>query len=379
MPGCARVRWPCVDAAPGNGADGGAKADLPVTVTSQLTGDVETFTAVETGPNTGLFRIQPDVPTANAATRAVAAGDGVLEVLRNDLVTATITACGGVSASATTTLLIDPSGVVYDSRSNSPLTGAVVQLIDVTGASNGGHPGEPASVLQIDGSTAAPSFLDYRKRRLHVPAGGASGTHQLRATLLAGFVLLVCCWWRAARGPDHRHPRVLRRQLRRDQWRRPFRRPPGHRRHHRPHAGEGRQQDDCRGRRLRRLHGQGEQHAGRVPAARAGAGRAAGRFQLRARQQRASTVLGAGRPEGGTGLQLVACSGTSRRPAPVLYLPACAWVSAARAATASTRRRPPAVAASPPTAAAPRRRCSAAQPNDAYVIGKVVATVSAMA
>jgi len=52
---------------------------------SRLTGDVEILTAVETAPNSGLFRIQPSVPTANAAGHVVASGDGILEVLPNDL------------------------------------------------------------------------------------------------------------------------------------------------------------------------------------------------------------------------------------------------------------------------------------------------------
>src|SRR5690606_23590872 len=86
-----------VDAAMCNG-DALRSDTVPVTVASQLSGDVEVYTAVETGPNAGLFRIIPDVPTANAAQRVVAAGNGVLEVLRNDLVSATITSCGGVSA-----------------------------------------------------------------------------------------------------------------------------------------------------------------------------------------------------------------------------------------------------------------------------------------
>lgn len=134
-------------------------ATVPVTLTSQLTGDVETFTAIETGPNTGLFRILPSVPTANGAVTVVASGNGVLEVLRDDLITASITACGGVSVTATTTLLIDPSGVVYDSRTNLPVAGASVQLIDVTGSGNGGNAGGPAAVLQPDGVTPAPSVV----------------------------------------------------------------------------------------------------------------------------------------------------------------------------------------------------------------------------
>ncbi|WP_293637407.1 SdrD B-like domain-containing protein [Polaromonas sp.] len=130
----------------------------PVTLVSQLTGDTETFTAVETGANTGLFRILPNVPTANAAFRVVASGNGILEVLRDDVVSATLTACGGISVSATTTLLIDPSGVVYDSKTNQPLAGVTVQLIDVTGAGNGGKPGSAATVFLPDG-TPAPSQI----------------------------------------------------------------------------------------------------------------------------------------------------------------------------------------------------------------------------
>ena len=126
----------------------------PVTLVSQLTGDTETFTAIETGVNTGLFRILPNVPTANAAFRVVVAGDGILEVLRDDVVTATITACGGISVSAATSLLIDPSGVVYDSKTNQPFAGVTVQLVDVTGAGNGGKAGGPALVFLPDGTPA---------------------------------------------------------------------------------------------------------------------------------------------------------------------------------------------------------------------------------
>ncbi|WP_332775541.1 SdrD B-like domain-containing protein [Polaromonas sp.] len=140
-------------------ADPAQIGTVPVTVTSQLTGDTETFTAVETGPNTGVFRIQPNVPTANAASHIVASGDGILEVLRNDTITATLTACGGVSMSATTTLLIDPSGVVYNSTTNQPVAGATVQLIDVAGSGNGGNPGGPAVVFAADGATPAPSVV----------------------------------------------------------------------------------------------------------------------------------------------------------------------------------------------------------------------------
>lgn len=130
---------------------------LPVTLTSQLTGDVETFTATETAPNTGIFRILPNVQTANAALHVVASGDGILEVLHDDHIVATLSGCG--SASATSTLLVDPSGIVFDSRSNAPVPGASVKLIDVTGSGNGGDPGGPAKVFASDGVTPAPASV----------------------------------------------------------------------------------------------------------------------------------------------------------------------------------------------------------------------------
>lgn len=160
---------------------------VPVTVASQLSGDVEIYTAVETAPNSGLFRILPDVPTASAALRVVAIGNGVLEVLRNDTVSATITSCGAVAAQASTDLLIDPSGVVFDSRSNLPLAGATVELLDVTGAGNDGRPGEPAIVFAADGSTRAPSSLVTGADGVFVFPLVRPSTYRLRVTPPRGF------------------------------------------------------------------------------------------------------------------------------------------------------------------------------------------------
>ncbi|CAN5423382.1 hypothetical protein BH10PSE16_BH10PSE16_26650 [soil metagenome] len=158
----------------------------PVTLVSKLTGDTEIFTAVETGPNTGLFRILPNVPTANAALHIVASGDGILEVLRDDVVTATITSCGGISALATTTLLIDPSGVVYDSRTNQPVAGVSVQLIDVTGAGNGGRPGSPATVFLPDGTSSPSEVVTKADGSFAFPLVTPS-TYKLLLTSLVGY------------------------------------------------------------------------------------------------------------------------------------------------------------------------------------------------
>ena len=152
---------------------------VPVTLTSQLTGDSETFTAVETGPGTGIFRILPDVPTASAAVRPVVLGNGVLEVLRNDLVTARITACGSTVVTAFTTLLIDPSGVVYDSRSNQPVAGVTVRLAQAGGA--------PATVLQADGLSPAPAQVVTGADGAFSFSLVAPGSYQLVIDPPAGF------------------------------------------------------------------------------------------------------------------------------------------------------------------------------------------------
>ncbi|NUP99056.1 MAG: DUF11 domain-containing protein, partial [Armatimonadetes bacterium] len=125
---------------------------LQVQLTSTLTGDVEVYTAVETGPNTGVFQIQPEVPTSLASR---APRDGVLETGVDDTITTAVASCEGGTAEAR--LVINPTNVVFDSVSNLPLAGARIVLIDLTGASNGGRPGEPAVVLAADGSSPAPN------------------------------------------------------------------------------------------------------------------------------------------------------------------------------------------------------------------------------
>jgi uncharacterized repeat protein (TIGR01451 family) len=158
----------------------------PVTLVSQLTGDTETFQGTETAANSGVFRILPDVPTANGATHVVSSGDHILEVLRNDTVVATITGCGG-SGSISSNLLIDPSGVVFDSKSNQPVAGTTVALIDVTGAGNGGQAGGPAKVLEADGSTSAPSTVVTDSTGVYMFPLVAASTYRLMITPPAGY------------------------------------------------------------------------------------------------------------------------------------------------------------------------------------------------
>ncbi|MDA8157376.1 MAG: hypothetical protein M0Z52_13150 [Actinomycetota bacterium] len=142
-------------------------ATAQITLADNQTGDVETYTATETGLNTGVFRIfnysssglAQYVATANAATTPVVKGDGIIEALPDNTLTATITGCGYSPTSAQSIVLVDPFGVAFDSGTNAPIANAVVTLVDVTGQGNGGNPGGPAKVFQYDGSTPAPATI----------------------------------------------------------------------------------------------------------------------------------------------------------------------------------------------------------------------------
>lgn len=170
--------------------DPSAVETISVSITSKMTGDSEQYTATETGMDTGTFRISATAEDRRAVQAAAAAaaaaeqaamdaedtdgkpnlvrtttttgsaaslgsGNGKVEVLPNDVVTAAINGCG--SGPISTTVLVDPIGIVYDSTTNQPIPGATVTLIDVTGAGNGGNPGGPAVVFDVDGVTRMPS------------------------------------------------------------------------------------------------------------------------------------------------------------------------------------------------------------------------------
>ena len=148
-----------------------------VVITSSITGDIENFIATETGANTGVFQIIPNVPLSNVVS-AIVAGNGVLSVTKNTKVAAAMLGCG--STVIQVNLLIDPGGVVYDSRSNAPVAGATVTLINVA-------TGLPAIVFEADGVTTAPSsVVTGADGRYQFPTV-APGTYRLAITPPAGF------------------------------------------------------------------------------------------------------------------------------------------------------------------------------------------------
>ena len=116
-------------------------------LTSTLTGDTIRTEMVETGPNTGVFRVADPIATGEGDA---VTGDDVLQIRSDDTLVARLGGCG--TADAVARILVDPLGIVYDARSNQPIAGARVTLINVA-------TGQPAQVFDFDGVTPRPSSV----------------------------------------------------------------------------------------------------------------------------------------------------------------------------------------------------------------------------
>ncbi len=160
-------------------------------VASERGADEESYLAFETGPATGVFRIVPAVPTAPGDVGSGVKGDQVLAAPAGDRVTGVLLGCGAVRSEAV--VWIEPEGYVFDSRTNAPLAGARVELVDVTGAGNGGNPGGPALVFAADGVTPVSN----------VQVTGADGRY--------AFLLVPASTYRVdvVPAPGHRFPSIV--------------------------------------------------------------------------------------------------------------------------------------------------------------------------
>lgn len=140
--------------------------------------DLQTVTIVETGVDTGIFRVGP-VSTSSVAE--VAHENGQLEVRHGDQILAQVNNCAA-AADADANILIDPFGVVYDALTNEPVAGAEVTLYRLEDGQL-----RIATVYQDDGVTLAPSVLitaeDGAFRFPLVP----SGMYQLGVVPPAGY------------------------------------------------------------------------------------------------------------------------------------------------------------------------------------------------
>ena len=90
-------------------------------------GEREEIIATETGPDTGLFVVDP----IDVRLPPVIAGDKLLEGRPFDTYQVDLIGCG--KKITTTITLIDPTSVVFDSRTNQTIGGATVRLVTSTG------------------------------------------------------------------------------------------------------------------------------------------------------------------------------------------------------------------------------------------------------
>lgn len=118
--------------------------------------DDEYFEGEETGVDTAIYRVIGPIVLGARGSPAVP-HNGLMESSLEDSVEASVDGCG--SGIATNSLLVDPTGTVFDSQTGNRVAGARVRLIDVTGAGNGGMPGNDAIVFEFDGTTRAPSVV----------------------------------------------------------------------------------------------------------------------------------------------------------------------------------------------------------------------------
>lgn len=151
----------------------------PLTLSAANSQDLETgFRITETAPNSGVFVIA-NIPTAPWPQNAQVTNDGTVQTGQNDVVTATLV-CGG--RTLTTRIAIDPSGVVYDSRSNAPVAGATVTLYLV--AADGSL--SPATVLDFNGRPVSNVVLTGADGRFQFPLA-AAGNYRIVVTPPAGY------------------------------------------------------------------------------------------------------------------------------------------------------------------------------------------------
>lgn len=131
---------------PDQDLDGAAIDTIDVRVRS-ASGDSETIRLSETTPNSGRF-----VGYIQTAAAAIAAGDCVLQVDRNSSVEALYVDAADPRDAALASALVDPYGLIFDSRTGAPLNGARVRLVNAA-------TGADAIVFGDDGTSAYPAEM----------------------------------------------------------------------------------------------------------------------------------------------------------------------------------------------------------------------------
>jgi uncharacterized repeat protein (TIGR01451 family) len=126
--------------------DGAVIETVDVRVTARGTNDSEVLRLSETGPNTGVF--VGYVGTSEGGARP----DCTLEVLRNSQLDASYVDPTDSTDAVQADALVDPYGLVFDSRTGSPVNGARVRLLNAT-------TGALAVVYGDDGVSRYPSEM----------------------------------------------------------------------------------------------------------------------------------------------------------------------------------------------------------------------------
>lgn len=133
-------------------ASSAVKDTTIITFKSRDTGDIEELTGIETGHNTGYFRVRPNAPLRDAAKYTVIKRNNIIETEGGDIITAILPACGENQEAVSTQIHISPYGVIFNSEDGKPVANTSITLIDVTGEGNGGNPGAPATVYNEQGT-----------------------------------------------------------------------------------------------------------------------------------------------------------------------------------------------------------------------------------
>ncbi len=115
-------------------------------------GEREEIIAIETGPNTGMFQAEP----LDIRLPPVLPGDRVLEGRPYDTYDVDLVGCGKKINTSVT--LIDPNGVVFDSRTNQPVSGATVRIVTAAGGVCSNNPAT-VSTMAAGQIVAAPSIV----------------------------------------------------------------------------------------------------------------------------------------------------------------------------------------------------------------------------
>ncbi len=118
-----------------------------VVVRNSITGDSERLRLAETGPNTGVFA--GFVPTAGGAG---ASGDCVLQVAQKSDIVVSYSDPADADDAASALRAIDPTQRVFESRSGTLISGALIELVDAAS-------GLPATVLGNDGISQFPAAI----------------------------------------------------------------------------------------------------------------------------------------------------------------------------------------------------------------------------